>query len=57
MSSEQPTASVVNDKHVKIAKQAMIKKSKKKTIDDYLYHIIISVFLAALLITFLSDYY
>lgn len=35
----------------------MIKKSKKKTIDDYLYHIVIGVFLAAVLITLASEYY
>jgi hypothetical protein len=35
----------------------MIKKSKKKSIDDYLYHIVIGVFLGAVALTVASDYY
>ncbi len=45
------------DKSVDNAKKGMRKKAVKKSIDDYLYHIVIGGFLLAVVLTFLEDYY
>lgn len=45
------------DKSVNNAKKGMRKKAVKKSIDDYLYHIVIGTFLLAVLLTYLEDYY
>lgn len=55
MISEQPTPKV-NEEQQKKAKRGMIKKQKKKSIDDYLYHIVIGVFVLAVGLTIASEY-